>query len=248
MAFPASRTGLSRWGKAVNFDDRLAALERHPFQNGHEAAKAQVAHLPSPHRFHAAQVQILKVQHIVFIAQPIRQLKVMTAPFVSHVCAVLCQAAASAFVVMRPFHLARKLTVEQAYFAQPLREKLRTAVGSAFIVGEKSLETKVEAAAFTRADSADSHFLDDTENQPQPPNRIALDGERFNLPCHIAVFHKFVLCPVDCDGVAFHLVARLWEGERSIFLDLLELRTTCQFVKKALVSIIDPLAYLLTGL
>src|SRR5258706_928510 len=63
------------------------------------------------------------------------------------------------------------------------------------------------------------------------------------------MLNKFVCRAINDDGIVVHLVARLREGERSIFLRLLELRTAlCQLVKKALVGIIDPATDLLTNL
>jgi hypothetical protein len=89
MLLPATRTGLRRRQEAVNFDDPLTALERHPFEDAHELSKAEIAYLAPPQGFHALQVQVLKAQHVVFVAQAMRQLKVKVTALVCYIRAVL---------------------------------------------------------------------------------------------------------------------------------------------------------------
>src|SRR5690349_949771 len=91
MLLSTDRTNLCGGLKAVNFDYALAPLEGYPFQHVQELPKTQVAHLASPQGFHTREVQILKVQHIVFIAQLMRQLEMMVKPRIRHMTAVPCQ-------------------------------------------------------------------------------------------------------------------------------------------------------------
>jgi hypothetical protein len=45
---------------AVNFDNGLSVLEGNPFQNVHEAVKAQVGNFATPKSFHAVGIQIFR--------------------------------------------------------------------------------------------------------------------------------------------------------------------------------------------
>ena|SRR5690606_39096596 len=249
MLLPATRTGLRRRQEAVNFDDPLTALERHPFEDAHELSKAEIAYLAPPQCFHPLQVQILEVQRIVFIAQPMRQLEVEITALVCHVRAVLGIRPPRSFPAFRSIPLARQLTIEALGLADGLREKLWVAVASAFVIGQERAQTKIESADFTRAGCFDLKFLDHAEDQPQPPNRIALDGEGFNLPADLAVLHKLVLRSINRNGAAFDFVTGLRERERRIAPRLSELRRTFrQFVEEALVSIVNASAHVLTDL
>jgi hypothetical protein len=249
MTLPTSRTGFCRWRKAINFDDVFAALEGHPFQDRQEAAKAQITHFATPQGFHALQVQVLKIQHIVLITQPMRQLEMMVAPFVGDVGAVLCQRSPRSFVAVRAFDFTRKLAVQLAGFADTLREKLRAGIGSTFIIGQEGFEAKVEAAAFTRAGFANDPLLNHAEDQPQPPDGIAFDGERFDFAAHLAMFHKFVDRSVNRDGVILNPIARLRESEGRVFLRLPELGSAFgKSSEKALVGIVHTPTDILAGL
>jgi hypothetical protein len=249
MLLPATRTGLRRRQEAVNFDDPLTALERHPFEDAHELSKAEIAYLAPPQGFHALQVQVLKVQRIVFIAQPMRQLEVKVTALVCHVRAVLGIRPPRSFPAFRSIPLARQLTIEALGLADGLREKLWVAIASAFVVGQERFQTEVESADFTRAGWFDLQFLNDAEHKPQPSDLIPLDGERLDLPAHLAVLDELVPHTVNRDRTAFDFVAGLRERERRIAPRLSELRRTFrQFVEEALVSIVNASAHVLTDL
>ena len=84
-------TFLCRGIPAINFDYSFTTFECHPFQDIHELPKAQVGHFPSPHRLQAIEVQVLKTQYIVFVAQAVCQLEMMLVALIGNVCAVFCQ-------------------------------------------------------------------------------------------------------------------------------------------------------------
>ena len=147
MPFSTVRTELGGWRKAVDFHDRLAALQRDPFENTEETTKAKIAHLASPQGLHALQVEVFEVEGIVFITEAVRQLEVMIQSFVRDVCAVPGKRSFRSLVAMRSFHLVRQLAVEFARLAQVLREKLGAGVRSSFVVSEEGFQAEIKSAA-----------------------------------------------------------------------------------------------------
>src|SRR5690606_3233956 len=136
---------------------------------------------------------------------------------------------------------------------------------SAFIVGEKRFQTKVKAAAFTRAGLLDLKLLNNAEEQPPLPDSITLDSERLDLPQNRSMLNKPVTLITDPDHpsrscvfvivfrlveVVFHQrVAALRKGERAVPLRLPKLWWTfCQLVEETLVSVIHSCTHILTGL
>ena len=175
----ASRTYVSGGREAVNFDNSCAALEGYPLQSIDEFTKSKVTDFASPQRFHARQVQVLKVQDGVVVAQVMGELEMVITTLVGDVGLMLCQGAAGLLVTVGAFDFARQFTSQVPGLAKFLLIELRALVALAFIIDEKILQTKVEAAAFTRAGLGDEDVLDDTEDKPQPAHAISLDGQRF---------------------------------------------------------------------
>ena len=122
------------------------------------------------------------------------QLKMVVAAFVSDGRLVFCQRAACLLVALGAFHLARQFRAQLPGLAQILFVELRALVAFALIVDEKILQSEVEAAAFTRAGFWNDDLLKNAEDKPQSAHPIALDGQLFNLPADVAMFHKLVRC------------------------------------------------------
>ena len=135
MLLSATGTGLGRWGEAVNLHDAFPTLERHPFQDAQEAAEAQIAHLASPHGLHTVQVQILKVQHVVFVAQSMCQFEMVVTSLIGYIGAMLGEGSTRVFAPFRAINLARQFAAEPACFADALSEILWAGMRPAFIVG-----------------------------------------------------------------------------------------------------------------
>ncbi len=85
VAASASRADLRRGRETVDLDNGLAAFLSYPLEDRQELGKAEVAQLPSPQCLHPGQVQVLKTQYIVLVAQPIGELEVSVAAFVGEV-------------------------------------------------------------------------------------------------------------------------------------------------------------------
>jgi hypothetical protein len=171
MLLSTTRTGLRRRCETVYFDDLFPPPEGDPFQDAQELSKAQIAHLVSPQGFHPLQVQVFKIQHVVFVAQFMRQLEVVIQSGIRHITAVLCQRPPCPLVTFRAFYLARKLAVQAAGLVNVLGVEQRAGTRSAFIVGQERFETKVEAAALTRAGFANDQLLHHAEEDEVPAER-----------------------------------------------------------------------------
>ena len=235
--------------KAPDLDDRLAALQSHPFQNVEKAAEPQIADFATPQSFHTREVEVFKVERVVAVAQSMCQLEMMLTALVGNISAVLGKYPLRSFVAMRSLNLTRQLTVERACFADILREELRIGVSSPFVVNEESFQPEIKSAAFTRAGFENDLFLNDAENEPQPADWIALDGERLDQSAYLTVLHKLVLRAVNRERIAVQLVARLRESERRILARPFELRTSFrQPLKEALVGIIHAPTHVLANL
>src|SRR5258708_7909045 len=85
---------------AANFVDGLTAFEGYPFDNAHEAGKAQVGYLAAPQRLHAYDVQVFKVQGVEIVAQQVGQAEVVVAALVGNIRLVFCQGATGLLVAL----------------------------------------------------------------------------------------------------------------------------------------------------
>gem|GEM_PF-5960685 len=120
---------------------------------------------------------------------------------------------------------------------QVLAEKLRRLNGKSFVGSQECFESEVETADFTRADFVfDDHLLHHRETYPQPPRRVTLHCDGFDLALHRTMLHKFVLTAQNVDmsrplgmllaptlvRVLAQFPPRLLKGEGGIFLYLLK--------------------------
>ena len=176
MASSTARTDTGSWRKAVNLDHRFATPEGNPFQDAQEFGEAQVAHLAPPLRFHAFEVQVFEAQDIQRIAQCVRQLKMMIVALMSDGRLVFCQGAAGLLVAIGAFDFARQFTSQASRLAQTLLVELWAGIAPVLVINEEVFQSKVKAAAVTRAGFGNDDFLDDAEDKPQPAHSIPLDS------------------------------------------------------------------------
>ena len=224
---------------AANLANRFSALEGDPFQNIHEAGKSKIGNFATPQSLHAVDVQIFKTHDIIFVAQIMSQLEMMLKPFVGNVRTMFGKRSHRAFVSVRPFDLARKVSIQLAGLTDILCEILRAGIACVFVVNQEGFESEVESAAFTRAGCSNDHLLIDSEYKPQPAHSIALDHQRFHLPLDFPVQNKFVFHAINCDGIATQFIARLWEGERGILDSLPKLwAALCQSFEETHICVV----------
>jgi hypothetical protein len=228
--------------KPTDLQDGLAALSRDVLQNGHELMKRQIAHFTTPKRLHALQVQVFKAQHIPFVAQCVRQLKLLITPFVRHSnvgstdepSRFLAVIGAMRFLVFarlndpQPPQSVEMISPRQVFFSG--------------VVGEKSLQPKIEAREFTRRDPLWTfNCLHHPKKQPQPSSGIPFDGQRLDGPLYLTMLHVLVGTPADLNPMAVQqFPARRFEREGLALAHLLVFRRALrQVLEKAQVAFIQ---------
>jgi hypothetical protein len=232
----------------VNLDDGLAAFGRNVPQDTHEVAKGQIAHFTTPQRFHTRDIEVFKTQHIIVVAQLVRQLKVGITALVGNADMRPANELGGFLTVVRAVRLFIFARLQQPQSAQRVAMMQPGAIGLSGVVGEESFQPEVQARDFTRRDLLrNDTLLNHTENQPQSVGSIPFNSERFNIAVHGAMFHKFVDMTADLDFVPVQpLPSRLFERERLALAHLLILgRTFGKALEKALVGAIQSFQYIL---
>src|SRR5579859_912221 len=84
LLMTASATDRGGALEAVNGGDMLAPLECDVLEDFQERAKAQVADLATPQLLHPIQVQVLKDQHVVCVAECMSQFEVKVSPLIGN--------------------------------------------------------------------------------------------------------------------------------------------------------------------
>jgi hypothetical protein len=149
--------------KAVDVVYMGAELLSSLMQDLYKAPKAHIGDLASPHGSHAPQLQILKIDGIVALAQrpccvPVPGLALMGNPAM-HAREGLFGLAS----VLRPWHLARQGTIGFPYRTQRLSQWLGSMDIMAVVSGEECRETEIKACGLTRLDSDTGLLLNETE-------------------------------------------------------------------------------------
>ncbi len=236
---------------AAKLQNGLTAFDCDVLQDRHELGERQIAHLAPPQGFHPRDIQILKAQHLVVVAQLVRQLKVGVTALVGHPDVRSADEFGRFFAIVRAVRFLVLARLQYAQPAQSSRVMQAGEVGFSAVVGEEGFQSKIEARDFIRRDFVrHDDLLNHTEKQPQASGGIPFDGEGFNSTTHRTMFHKFVGTSADLDLIAVQqLPARLFKGKRFALMHLLVFGwTLCQLFKETLVARVQSFQHILNRL
>lgn len=251
-----TRTGFGRWEPTVNEMDQLVLTGGDVLQNIAKLAKCDVSHLAAPKSVHGFDVQRFQNDDVKAVCQVVSQFEEPVPPLIGDLLVNAVQVVFGLDPVSRSFGLPRHSTVSLADLFQAGFEELRRSNLFAVGQGKEGFQAKVCANDGVTQSVDFLLFHINGKADEQLAKGSALDRDRLDRAENFPAFAELVNLTANANFVgADQLPARLFEGERCIFLDLAETRTGKALgnlpgfvLEEKLIAAINALANVLNGL
>ena len=232
-----------------------ATLLSNMLKDRHEFRKAEVTDLTSPAALHALDVQILKGNEVVALAERMGRLEEPVPTLVAYAVVDLRKADASSVVVVRPPLLAAERAVGFSHLLQTATEKLGRANLCAVAQREEALQAEVQPHR--------THYrlvwgwrlrlflcCDHTETDPESPYTVPLDRDGLDFSLNRAREYELVGVLANADSITSEVVPPgLLQGEGGVAVLSFEAGPSGLWIREEPpVGPVKPLDHVLHGL
>src|SRR5262249_33670842 len=244
-------TPFGGWEKAVNMVYMRTVLLCGLVHNLHKTTKAEVGHFTAPYSDHTTQFQIFQIERVIGGTQLVSELPMPCLALMANAGMHPCQRT----LRLPPMARAPNFPCQGAIGLAQLSERRTQWLGGmkpgAIAAGEKGLQPKVQACAFTRHGSGNGLVIAEAGKDDQHmPGWQAFDGQRFDGALDMPGLVKPIEPSKQPQAVpAFVAPAGLCQGNRAILRTWAKCgRTFILFAKKLLIALINTPDNVLDGL